>query len=235
MKKVIISGYSKNEGTREFEILDRKQIEDAIDELSTSQIYTDTFKKAASYSATGKVFTYINVMNGQVSTMWMQNNHQEHPWDSFYEIVLCSADSGNGNTEFDSQTMLDDDEQKEFRNFEGSLEEFLGDEYSGRFEDCIDYQAGEFELNWDNINQQLDDLYGRTDHEILIDEVDLVECTVYASNGNSEIWVWSIDHESGHDTFISAEKALQDLKNWVREQETSLSEENIQKIMDYKI
>ena len=235
MPKVTISGYSLSEGARTFEIMEKKQIEDAIDALSTSQIYTDTFKKAASYSATGKAFTYINVMTGQVSTMWLQNNHMEHPWDSFYEIIVCNVDSGNGNTEFDSQTMLDDDEQKAFKNFSGSLEEFLGDGYSNRFEDCIDYRASEFPFNWDSINQQLDDLYGRVDYEILTEEIDGVECTVYASNGNNEMWVWSIDNKSGLIIFPNATEALKDLKECKRKDMFKLSPENIQKILAYEI
>jgi len=74
-----------------------------------------------------------------------------------------------------------------------------------------------------------------TDYEILNVVDDGVECSVYASNGDIDTWVWSIDNESGHETFTSASAALADLKIWVREQHVTLSEENISKVVAFSL
>ena len=89
MTIVRINGYSSNEQAREFEILDRTKLEELIDNLSTFEIFKDTFKKADSYMHSGTAYTYIDARTGQINTCWLGQNNYNHPWDSFYEIWLC--------------------------------------------------------------------------------------------------------------------------------------------------
>ena len=167
MIKIEISGYSVSEGTRTFEIMDRKQLEALIEEAEQNKrtdIYERTYRKAAGYPYhTGTAYTYIDARDGELNTtLWLEQNTIEHPYDSFYQIIICSHDSGNGRTEFDETDMLDEDEQKEFRQFSGSLEEFIEKtetDYDERLQNCIDYYAIEFSFDWEKINSQLDELY----------------------------------------------------------------------------
>jgi len=166
MRKITISGYSASEGTRTFEILDRPKIEEIIDNLSTVDIYERTYREAAGYTHSGSAYTYVNAMTGELKTYWLSNNTIEHPWSSFNQIIVCSVKSGNGSTDFDSGDMLDDEEQKEFREFNGSLEEFItktDTDFDERLQNCIDHESVEFEMDWDDIERQLDDLYGKAE------------------------------------------------------------------------
>ena len=70
---VKISGYSRNEGVREFEILDRKELESIIDELDQAEIYRKTFEKAIKHKGTsGYAYTYISAIDGKIGTVWLQ-------------------------------------------------------------------------------------------------------------------------------------------------------------------
>jgi len=73
----------------------------------------------------------------------------------------------------------------------------------------------------------------KINYEILTEELNGVECSIYASNGDTTCWVWSIDHESGHEIFDNPQEAIQDLKNWLSE--TKLSAKNKRKITEYTI
>jgi len=168
MTIVEISGYSRNEGTREFEILDRQEIEKIIDELDSTEIYKKTYTKGYGYYHSGEATCYLDARTGEVKTMWIQSNNFEHPWDSFYKIVLCSLKTGNGQLDFQENDLLDPDSE-EYEEFheqtEFGLEEFIEqkygtDELMDRIENAIDYYAQDFYFDIENIKKQLDDLYG---------------------------------------------------------------------------
>lgn len=163
MIKVQISGYSRSEGTREFEILDREALENMIDDLDPADIYRRTFRMADGYSHSGTVYTYIDARDGSIHTCWIGSNSFNHPWDSFYEIWLCHLTTGTGAIDLDTVECLldtgDPDEMKRWWEFEGSLEEFLGEEYEERKENAIEWEASEYSFNWEHIRLQLDELY----------------------------------------------------------------------------
>ena len=164
--KIMVNGYSRSEGAREFEILDREVLENMIDDLSTSEIFRKTFRMAEGYSHSGTAYTYIDARDGSIHTCWIGQNTMNHPWDSFYEIWLCSLTTGAGAIDLDTPEHLldinDDDEMSRWREFDGSLREFLGDEeYEKRMEVAIDWEAIEFGFDWEDIERQLDELYAR--------------------------------------------------------------------------
>jgi hypothetical protein len=121
---------------------------------------------ADGYSHSGTAYTYIDARDGSIHTCWIGSNSFNHPWDSFYEIWLCSLVTGAGAIDLDTVECLldagDPDEMKRWWEFDGSLREFLGDEeYKKRMEVVIDWEATEFEFDWQDIGRQLDELYAR--------------------------------------------------------------------------
>lgn len=173
MKKVKIHGYSINEGYRVFEILDRKQLESIIDELDQAEIYRRTFDKAMGYSFSGTAYTYVDARDGELVTSWQQQNNFLHPWDEFYEIVLCTVSSPIEEPYDDDLLDTSGKEYDEFHEWQnetgGDVREFFIDkygeekgekEYQERIDNWIEWLATEFSKAFD-IDAQLDRLYAK--------------------------------------------------------------------------
>lgn len=164
---VKISGYSRNEGVREFEILEREQIEAIIDELDQAEIYRKTFEKAKEFEGeSGVAYTFISALDGKIGSSWLQQNNFNHPWDDFYEIILCSLETDYQNMDFNNPEYLlaDNEEHEEFRKFEGIAEEFVlekfgKEELNERYDNLLDWLATEFKFDYSDIKEQLDYLY----------------------------------------------------------------------------
>jgi|GEM_PF-2474909 len=176
MTKVRISGYSSNEGARIFEILDRKELEKKIDEIleevGKDEIYRKTFDKAWGYSFSGTAYTYVDARDGELVTSWLQQNNFLHPWDEFYEIVLCTVSSPVEEPYDDDLLDTTGKEYDEFHEWQnetgGDVREFFIDkygeekgekEYQERIDNWIEWLATEFDIDWENIQRQLDELY----------------------------------------------------------------------------
>lgn len=171
---VKIRGYSRNEGVREFEILDRKQLEFIVNELDQAEIYKKTFEKAMGYSFSGTAYTFVDARDGELVTSWLQQNNSLHPWDEFYEIVLCTVSSPVEGP-YDVDLLDTSGKEKEYDEFHewqnetgGDVREFFIDkygeekgekEYQERIDNWIEWLASEFNIDWDNIKEQLDHLY----------------------------------------------------------------------------
>ncbi len=163
--RIKVSGYNSNEGSREFEILTRATLEAKIDNLSESEIFGKTFAKANGMSHSGTAYTYIDARTGEIKTSWLGSNSFNHPWDSFYEIWLCTLKTGCGCIDLNTAEMLlSDTECDEFREFDGSIEDFIlkkfgQKELDDRIETAIDWMAQEFYFDQENIQDQLRELY----------------------------------------------------------------------------
>jgi len=163
MVKVSIRGYSSNEGKRVFEILERERLEAIIEELDPSEIFQQTFKKAQGYNLSGRAITYLDARNGEIKTYWIQQNTDLHPWDRFYEITLCVVETPVEDPPED-WWWIDDEEEKEWKESELTPQEFIETKYgeeelAERWDAIIDSYAEEFNLDYNNIKTQLDDLY----------------------------------------------------------------------------
>lgn len=164
MKKVKIHGI--NEGYRIFEILDREELEAKIEELWSFEIYKKTFEKAKAYEGkTGTAYTFISAIDGKIHTLWLQANTSQHPFDSFYEIVLCSIETPLEGPA--PEDLLNDDEYNTFRDWQiehgGDVYDFIretmgNEELDERIDNWIDWLATEFSFD-DDIKAQLDSLY----------------------------------------------------------------------------
>lgn len=164
MKRVTIPGYNSTEEPREFEILEREELEKLIDELSPSEIYKQTFEQARDMQHSGTAYTYIDARDGKLNTCWLGQNNFNHPWDDFYEIWLCSLKTGQQMIDLDTpeDILATDEEWEQWNEFDGSLEEMLGEKiYQERFENAVDWEATEFEFDEEHIKLQLDGLYNR--------------------------------------------------------------------------
>ena len=162
--KVRVSGYSSSEGFRIFEILERETIEEIISNLDQSDIFYRTFDKAQGYHFSGEAYTYVDARNGEIVTRWQQQGMIDHPWDSFYEIVICSLKTPV--REFETNEYLDDEELQKFCDSDMTLEEFIlteygPDEFERRVQNIIDFYACEFGIDWNFVKEQLDNLYSR--------------------------------------------------------------------------
>ena len=65
--------------------------------------------------------------------------------------------------EFDIKDFFENEEEQEhYEQSELSLKEFFGEnKYQYRLENIFDYWANEFEFDWENIKEQLDNLYSK--------------------------------------------------------------------------
>lgn len=162
--KIKIGGYSASEGAREFEILSREEVEDIIDDLSTGDVFRATFERANGMSHSGVAYTYVDARNGEIRTTWLGQGTQNHPWDDFYEVVVCRLTTGAGALDLDNpdDILYSVDECAVWEEFGGSLEGFLGtEEYRRRMEVVVGWECDEFALDHDDISRQLDELYRR--------------------------------------------------------------------------
>lgn len=160
--KIRVSGYSPNEGSRVFEILERGELEKIIDSVDQPEIFCRTFEKAQGYHFSGDAYTFVDARDGKIVTRWQQQGMIDHPWDSFYEVVICSIKTPV--VEFDTDAYLDNEEMEKFCDSYMSLEEFLlteygPDEFERRTEAIVDFYSHEFKIDWDFIKEQLDNLY----------------------------------------------------------------------------
>lgn len=160
--------YGRNKEKSIFAI-DRAVIEEIIDELDTAEIYKMTYEEALGYSFTGTAYAVLDVKDGKIFARWlMQNNYL---MDGFGEIVLCRI-----NTPLESLTeneLLDDGELREFHNYiydnwdeYSGIEDYIVEKYGNyslkeRKSDYIDWLSSEFELNYESIKEQLDEVYNR--------------------------------------------------------------------------
>ena len=165
--KIRIAGYSSNEGSRVFEILEREELEKIFDSIDRQEIFRQTFDKARDFRFSGDAYTYVDARNGEIVTRWQQGGAIDHPWDSFYEIVICSLKTPV--REFDTNEYLDEKELQKFYDSDMSLEEFIRtifgpDEFERRTENIIDFYAEFAGVDWDFIKEQLDNLYSNSRH-----------------------------------------------------------------------
>jgi hypothetical protein len=153
---------------REFEILEREQIEEILNDLNPVEIYKKTLRDAVSYNHSGNAYAYIDARNGDVATTWLEKSNLLHPWDSFYEIIICDIETGYDNLDFNTPENLleldNKDEMEKFQNSELDPESFIIEEYgqeelNERYENVYDYLSDNFDFNWDDIKEQLDQLY----------------------------------------------------------------------------
>lgn len=153
---------------REFEILDREVLEEKIEELDVSDIYSQTFRKMLEYGHSGSAYTYIDARNGDVNTCWLGSGTVNHPFDSFYEILLCLLETGDKSLDINTPEMLlDEDEQEDYaENYIDEIDvetyiidKFGKEELEQRIEDLIGVLAVEFDLDYEDIKEQLDELY----------------------------------------------------------------------------
>lgn len=160
--------YGRNNEKSIFAI-ERKVIEEIIDELDTAEIYKMAYERAIGYSFTGTAYVVLDVTDGKIFTRWlMQNNYM---MDDFGEIVLCRINTPlEGLTE---NELLDDSELREFHNYiydnwdeYTGVKDYIIEKYGSyslnvRIWDYIDWLASEYEFNYESIKEQLDDIYKR--------------------------------------------------------------------------
>jgi hypothetical protein len=153
---------------REFKILDRDVLEGKIEELDAADIYSQTFRKMLEYGHSGSAYTYIDARNGNVNTCWLGSGTENHPFDSFYEIWLCKLETGDQAIDISTpEILLDEDEQKDYaENYVNEIdvktyvtEKFGKEELKQRIENVIDVFAIEFDLDYEDITAQIDELY----------------------------------------------------------------------------
>lgn len=158
-----VGGYSVAERKKTFHILPRNVLEQRIDSLNPAEIWRKTYEKASAYAHSGYAYAYLDARNGNLATHWLDTSTMLHPWDSFYEIWLCDMKSGDSFIALDTaENLLSEDEQKKFKEFDGSIREFLEERrenYEERIENAIDWYAQEFQFNLVRIEEQLDELY----------------------------------------------------------------------------
>jgi len=165
MKKVMVSGYNRSDGKREFEILDKAELEKLIDDLNAFEVYQKTFTEGKGMSHSGTAYTYLDARTGELVSGWLGANNFNHPWDSFYEIWLCSIKTGCEFPDLNTADMLlNDTEQEDFQDYEGSAEDYVLEkhdqkELDDRIDAAIDWLAQEFSPDYDDISRQAKELY----------------------------------------------------------------------------
>lgn len=138
MKKVKLNGLGQGSGSV-VEILDRKEIEKAIEELSSREIIEAAYKGYVKGFKNG--YAVIELRTGELNTNSLSDNESNQAIDCVY-IILYKVGQ---NDEFCACDILSEEEIAEGKEVE--------------YEDIIDYLDFHFELDWNYINEQLSDWY----------------------------------------------------------------------------
>lgn len=158
--------YGRN-GEKSIFAIDRAVIEELIDDLDAAEVYKIAYEEASGYSFSGTAYAILDVTDGEIFSRWlMQNNFLV---DDFGEIVLCSI-----NTPIETPTeneLLSDNELREFHNYIDeheyrSIEDYIIEKYGDdslkeRKSDYVDWLASEFEIDYNKIKEQLDEVYNK--------------------------------------------------------------------------
>jgi len=161
MKKAI-SDYSGKD-FREFEILERGQVQEILEGLSDYDIVRAAMAGHIDGMKTG--YAVLNLQTGELATESLGQNELQHPW-SDVQIYIYSLSQ---NSRMESEDVLDDDELAEFEEFSEcglhSLEEFAdqkGIDLDDRYLDAlVCYRENILDQEEESIQSQLDDWYGR--------------------------------------------------------------------------
>jgi hypothetical protein len=160
--------YGRN-GEKSIFAIDRAVIEELIDDLDAAEVYKIAYEEASGYSFSGTAYAILDVTDGEIFSRWlMQNNYM---MDDFGEIVLCSI-----NTPLETPTendLLDDEELTEFHKYidenwneYNGIEDYIIEKYGDdsleeRKCNYVDWLASEFEIDYNKIKEQLDEVYNR--------------------------------------------------------------------------
>jgi hypothetical protein len=160
--------YGRN-GEKSIFAIDRAVVEELIDELDAAEVYKIAYEEAIGYSFSGTAYAILDVTNGEIFSRWlMQNNYM---MDDFGEIVLCSI-----NTPLETLTendLLSDEELTEFHKYidenwneYNGIEDYIIEKYGDdsleeRKSNYVDWLASEFEIDYERIKEQLDEVYNR--------------------------------------------------------------------------
>ena len=164
--KVLIPGYSKGEPKKEFDVKEKEEITTILDELDVteiSDIWEKTYKETLHHDLSGNAYAYIDARTGEIKTSWLQSNTSLHPFDSFYEIVLCSIETPV--FKFDEVDLLyNAKEMKQYEESQLPIKDFIikncGEkDYRERVDNAIIDYKYKFRLDRDNIKDQMDKLY----------------------------------------------------------------------------
>jgi hypothetical protein len=164
---IIVNGMGEQ---REFEILKQNILDEKFETIDEFDVYSRTFRKMREYGHSGTAYTYIDARNGEVNTCWLGSGTQNHPFDSFYEIWLCKLETGDQAIDINTPEMLlDEDEQEDYEeNYVDEIdvetyviEKFGKEELKQRIENLIDVLGIEFNFDYDDITEQIDELYNR--------------------------------------------------------------------------
>ena len=160
--------YGRN-GEKSIFAIDRAVIEELIDDLDAAEVYKIAYEEAIGYSFSGTAYAILDVTDGEIFSRWlMQNNYL---MDDFGEIVLCSI-----NTPLETLTendLLSDEELTEFHKYidenwneYNGIEDYIIEKYGDdsleeRKCNYVDWLASEFEIDYNKIEEQLDEVYNR--------------------------------------------------------------------------
>ena len=160
MKKLFYEYGSRNQ--REVDLMSKNEIEKIIDDLDVVETYKIAYEEANGYSFSGTAYACLDVSDGEIYTKWLQQNN--FTINNFTEVILLRMDTPI-DLIGDINDILNDEEIEEYNNSEFySCEEFVidkfgEDELEERKINIIEYWASETGLKWDNIQDQIDEIY----------------------------------------------------------------------------
>ena len=160
MKKLCYEYGSRNK--REVYLLPKEDIEKIVDELEVIDIYKKAYEKGRGYKFSGTAYVILDCSDGKIYTRWLQQNN--FIVNDFTDIVVFGMDTPI--CEFDDDDLIDNygSEMEEWENFDGSAEEFIVEKYGeeeleNRKENVVDYWATEYGLEWNDIQERIDEMY----------------------------------------------------------------------------
>ena len=158
MKKLFTEYGNRNE--REVCLLPKNETEKTVDDLSVAEIYKMAYKEGEGYTFSGTAYVILNVETGKIYSEWLQQNN--FTVNNFTEVVLLSMDTPIDIS--NAEDLLDDEEQKEFEEYDGDVEDFIiekhgEDEVEERKMTYIEWWASETGLEWERIQEQINEIY----------------------------------------------------------------------------
>jgi hypothetical protein len=117
------------------------------------------YEEGEGYTSSGTAYVILNAGTGEIYSEWLQQNN--FTINNFTEVVLLSMDTP---IDINAEDLLDDEEQKEFEEYDGYFEDFIieklgEDEVEERKMIYIEWWADRIGLEMERIQEQINEIY----------------------------------------------------------------------------
>jgi len=143
----------------------KEQVKEILEVTDLKEIYIQSYKEAIENNISGNVFCFLDLTDLTIGYEFLRKGTYNQAIDDWYKLVLYKVNTPY--SIFDNEDFFTDDEiiTFELENFidltieEFYLEKFGEDKMGNRIDEYLDYCSEGFDLEWEYLNEKLEDIY----------------------------------------------------------------------------